>query len=53
MTIYEVNVTFDIEAESKIEASDKLRALLDESVEVQLVSDVDTELFAELGVHYE
>lgn len=52
MAEFDVTVTITVTADSKAEAMDIIRKQLN-AVETELSPEVETELFAELGVEYD
>lgn len=53
MPEYEMTMTIRIEADNKIQATDKLQELLGSVLPVDYSREVNGELFAELGVKYD
>ena len=53
MAKYILDLTIEVEADSKIEALDKLKSGLSDHVLLELSDEVDYELFEELGVDYD
>lgn len=50
---YEVECTIVVMAESSIDALDKIKEMFDGVAQVMLTSDMNNELFQELGVSYD
>lgn len=50
MPLYEMKLSLEIEADNKIEASDIIKELFEEIGIVNYSAEVDSELFAELGI---
>lgn len=53
MDIYAVALTIRVEADSKIEALDKIKELFSEMAEIDISNEVNSDLFAELGIEYD
>ena len=53
MEEYEIDCTIVVMAESNIDALDKIKAMFDGIAQVSLTSDMNNELFQELGVSYD
>jgi hypothetical protein len=49
---YVIDLEFRVMAESKIEAMEKVKAVF-EGAEISMDGDVETEMFAELGIDWE
>lgn len=50
MPLYEMKLSLEIEADNKIEASDIIKEMFQEVGILNYSAEVDSELFAELGV---
>jgi hypothetical protein len=53
MDTYAVVLTVRVEANSKIEALDKITDLFGDLAEIDISNEVNSDLFAELGVEYD
>lgn len=53
MDVYAVVLTVRVEANSKIEALDKIKETFGEMAEIDISDEVNSELFAELGIDYD
>ena len=53
MTKYKIDVTLDVEADSKADAADFIKDLFAGIGELDFSNQLDTELFAEMGISYD
>jgi hypothetical protein len=53
MDRYAVVLTISVEADSKIEALDRIKELFGDLAEIDISDEVNSDLFAELGVDYD
>jgi len=53
LDVYSVSLTLRVEADSKIEALDRIKELFGEVAEIDISDEVNSDLFAELGVDYD
>ena len=53
MTVYKINVVLDVEADSKADAADFIKDLFADIGELNFSDELDTDLFAEMGISYD
>lgn len=53
MTTYEIQLAIEVEADSKFDAFNRVRNALIDIAKLRLSSDVDAEMFAEIGIDYD
>lgn len=53
MTVYKINIVLDVEADSKSDAADFVKDLFADIGELDFSSELDTDLFAEMGISYD